>query len=171
MRKHIFIFLAASLLLPVFSGETPGTQFRELTISKTTSQNPSIWFAGIPGNSELTTAINRFLAACGWFDCVRDRKAADYTLEGKDEGKTFLLYLKMGGASAGAWRFSKGSSSRSSAKSAVDTIIEKSFKELKVKGFCRSKIAFCARTAYYCLVLCGVFVGEHSICSRLRRHL
>ena len=147
MKKHIFIFLSALLLTPAFSRETSAPRVRELTVSKTTSQNPSIWFAGVPGDAPLTDAINRFLAACGWFDCVRDSKAADYTLEGKDEGKTFLLYLKMGGVSAGAWRFSKGTSARSSAKTAVDTIIEKSFRELKVKGFCRSKIAFCARTS------------------------
>ena len=147
MKKHIFIFLSALLLTPAFSRETSAPRVRELTVSKTTSQNPSIWFAGVPGDAPLTDAINRFLAACGWFDCVRDSKAADYTLEGKDEGKTFLLYLKMGGVSAGALRFSKGTSARSSAKTAVDTIIEKSFRELKVKGFCRSKIAFCARTS------------------------
>lgn len=133
--------------IPLLQGRAPAPQIRELTVSKNTSQNPSIFFSGIPGDGELTVAVNRFLRACGWFDCVKDRKNADYTLDGKDEGKSFLLYLKMGGAPAGAWRFNKHTSARSSAKTAVDTIIEKSFKELKVKGFCRSKIAFCARTA------------------------
>lgn len=146
MRKYISFLLLG--LFPLLYGKTPAPQIRELTVSKSTSQNPSIYFAGITGDGELTAAVSRFLGACGWFDCVRDRKNADYLLEGKDEGKSFLLYLKMGGAPAGAWRFKKHSTVRSSAKTAVDTIIEKSFKELKIKGFCRSKIAFCARTAH-----------------------
>lgn len=144
MRKFIFYLALFPALSALFLNGAP---VRELTVSKTSSQNPSIWFSGIPGNKELTTALHRFLNACGWFDCVKQQKEADYTLEGKDEGRTFLLYLRMGGAPAGAWRFTKSVSSRESAKQAVDTIIEKSFKELKVKGFCRSRIAFCAKTA------------------------
>lgn len=145
VKKILFFLFLISICVPaILSGKPP---VRELTVSKNTSQNPSIYFSGIPGNGELTNALNRFLNACGWFDCVKDPKAADYTLQGKDEGKTFLLYLRMGGAPAGAWRFTKSASHRESAKSAVDTIIEKSFKELKVKGFCRSRIAFCAKTS------------------------
>jgi TolB protein len=144
MKKIIFCLTLLTVFSAFFLYSAP---VRELTISKTTSQNPSIWFSGIPGDSELTAALRRFLNACGWFDCVSEKKAADYTLEGKDEGKTFLLYLRMGGAPAGAWRFTKNASPRESAKQAVDTIIEKSFRELKVKGFCRSRIAFCAKTA------------------------
>lgn len=147
MKKYIlFLFLFCCGFALCGAGKA-APQVRTLTVSKTTSQNPSIWFGGVAGDTALTEAISRFLNACGWFDCVKDVKAADYTLEGKDEGKTFLLYLKLGGAPAGAWRFNKSFSPRSSAKTAVDTIIEKSFKELKVKGFCRSKIAFCARTS------------------------
>lgn len=147
MKKLFLLTLAFLSVTPFFSEAAPEPKVRELTVAKTTSQNPSIWFGGIPGDSELSGALKRFLNACGWFDCVSDPKAADYTLEGKDEGKSFLLYLKMGGAPAGAWRFQKSYSARSSAKTAVDTILEKSFKELKIKGFCRSKIAFCARTS------------------------
>jgi TolB protein len=33
------------------------------------------------------------------------------------------------------------------AKSAVDAVIEKTFKDLKVRGFCHTRIAFCAETA------------------------
>ncbi|MBR2373988.1 MAG: PD40 domain-containing protein [Lentisphaeria bacterium] len=122
-------------------------QIRTLTVSKNTSQNPAIYFSGIPGDKALTAALHRFLKACGWFDIAADVKNADYTLDGRDEGKSFVLYLKMGGAPAGAWRFQKGITPRESAKTAVDTVIEKTFRELKVKGFCRSKIAFCARTS------------------------
>ena len=146
MKKITLLLFCTVLALPFLQGGKPSV-VRELTVSKTTSQNPSIHFAGIPGNQELTAALNRFLNACGWFDCVQDIKAADYTLEGKDEGKSFVLYLKMGGAPAGAWRFTKHASARECAKAAVDTIIEKSFRALKVKGFCRSKIAFCAKTS------------------------
>ena len=39
-----------------------------------------------------------------------------------------------------------GIAPREIAKSAVDAIIENTFKDLKVRGFCRSKIAFCAET-------------------------
>lgn len=147
MKKCFLILSLISAALVLSAAGESAPRIRTITVAKTTSQNPSIWFGGVPGDEALTNALNRFLNACGWFDCVKDAKAADYTLEGKDEGSSFLLYLKMGGAPAGAWRFTKSSSPRSSAKTAVDTIIEKSFKELKVKGFCRSKIAFCARTS------------------------
>ncbi|MBR7103509.1 MAG: PD40 domain-containing protein [Lentisphaeria bacterium] len=145
MKKFFLLALLTCGLLPALPGAKGVV--RELTVSKTTSQNPSIYLAPIANGGELNGALQRFLNACGWFDCVNTPKAADYTLEGKDEGKTFVLYLKMGGAPAGAWRFNKGSSPRESAKVAVDTIIEKSFRELKVRGFCRSRIAFCAKTS------------------------
>ncbi|MBE6385326.1 MAG: hypothetical protein E7048_06655 [Lentisphaerae bacterium] len=144
MRKLFCLLLPLFFISAASAGDTP---VRKLTVSKTTSQNPAIYFAGIPGNSALNDALQRFLGACGWFDCVNSAKQADYTLEGKDEGSSFVLYLKMGGAPAGAWRFRKHAAVRESAKIAVDTIIEKTFKALKVKGFCRSRIAFCAKTS------------------------
>ena len=145
MKKIALLAFLTCALIPALPGGK--TVVRELTVSKTTSQNPSIFFTPIANAAELNGALQRFLNACGWFDCVPSPKDADYTLEGKDEGKSFVLYLKMGGAPAGAWRFNKGASPRESAKMAVDTIIEKSFRELKVRGFCRSRIAFCAKTA------------------------
>ena len=144
MKKFFHLLLFLLFINASFAADTP---VRKLTVSKTTSQNPSIYFAGIPGNNALNAALQRFLGACGWFDYVNSAKQADYTLEGKDEGSSFVLYLKMGGAPAGAWRFRKNAAVRENAKIAVDTIIEKTFKALKVKGFCRSRIAFCAKTS------------------------
>lgn len=146
MKTTVFS-LCTICLLCFFPVVEAAPQVRVLTVSKSTSQNPSLHFSGVPGDGALTAAVHRFIKACGWFDTAADAKSADYTLTGKDEGKSFVLYLKMGGAPAGAWRFTKNASPRESAKTAVDTIIGKTFKELKVKGFCRSKIAFCARTS------------------------
>lgn len=145
MRR--LFFFAVTLIFTLSAPALFGDNVRVLTISKTTSQNPSIFFSGVAGAPDLTAALHRFLNACGWFDPAPNAKVADYTLEGRNESNTFALYLRMGGAPAGSWRFAKTPDPRESAKTAVDTIIEKTFNELKVKGFCRSKIAFCARTS------------------------
>ena len=89
MKKCFLILSLISAALVLSAAGESAPRIRTITVAKTTSQNPSIWFGGVPGDEALTNALNRFLNACGWFDCVKDAKAADYTLEGKNEGRLY----------------------------------------------------------------------------------
>lgn len=108
--------------------------------------NPTLYFPGIQGNAELSNSLRAFLGACGWFDLTGDPKA-DYNLTGSLSGNTLTLTLNMLNVPVNSWRITVNGSARDAAKVAVDTIIEKTFNELKIKGFCQTKIAFCAETS------------------------
>ena len=118
-----------------------------LVVEANVRDNPTIFFKGISGNAGLNSAVKSFLNACGWFDVTSNPKA-DYQLSGKVANGVFYFELTLGGAPLGAWQLPVGTANeRKLAAAAVDTVIEKSFRELKVRGFCSSKIAFCAQTS------------------------
>ncbi|MDR0932205.1 MAG: hypothetical protein LBM70_04195 [Victivallales bacterium] len=117
-----------------------------LVITKSVRANPTLYFAGVPGDAELTKAMTSFLAACGWFDLTRDSKA-EYVLTGSRNGNRVAFTMTTGGAPAGSWAVDLNGSVRQVAQRTVDSIIQQNFKELKVKNFCSTKIAFCAQTA------------------------
>ena len=122
-------------------------QAKPLVVEASVRDNPTIFFKGISGNAALSSAVQSFLNACGWFDLSSNPKA-DYQLSGKVAGGVFSFQLTLGGAPLGSWQLPVGKyDERKLAAAAVDTVIEKSFRELKVRGFCSSKIAFCAQTA------------------------
>lgn len=117
-----------------------------LTVTKQAEDNPTIYFSGMPDDPELSRAISGFLRVCGWFD-PGSRDKADYTLDVRRSGGGVTASLAIGGAPVGEWNFSNVRDPRAAAKLIVDTLIERSFKELKVRSFCNSRIAFCAETA------------------------
>lgn len=118
-----------------------------LVVEASVKDNPTIFFKGVSGNAALNDAVRSFLHACGWFDLTANPKA-DYQFSGKVAGNVFFFNLTLGGAPIGSWQLPvSGYDERRLAAAAVDTVIEKSFRELKVRGFCSSKIAFCAQTA------------------------
>lgn len=138
-----------SLLLLIFllgAAVLPGSG-RTITIRKSAAVNPTISFPGIPQDAELSREIQRFLSVCGWFDMVQAGKTADFTIKTVRAGDTLDLHLYTGSTRINGWRFSTAAGARECAKTVVDTIIEQVFAQLKVKGFCHSRIAFCAETA------------------------
>ena len=117
-----------------------------IVVTKTVRTNPTLYFQGVPGDGELTRQMRSFLGACGWFDLSGDPKA-EYVLSGRRESGRAVFTLTTGGAPAGSWGIPLTGNSRRMAQQMVDAIIQNTFKELKVKGFCSTKIAFCAETA------------------------
>ena len=143
MNKVLFlaatVFLAAGAAVFAASPEP-------IVITKNVRTNPELYFAGIPGDPEFSKEMTTFLGVCGWFDLSRNPKA-EYILTGTLSGNRAIFTLTTGGAPAGSWGVTLSGSRRRLAQQTVDAIIQKNFKELKVKGFCSTKIAFCAQTA------------------------
>lgn len=108
-------------------------------------KNPRIHFAGMPENPALSREVASFLNVCGWFD-MGPKGGSDYVLTLRNAGELVSAELTLGGAPFGSWKFRNVGNARAAAKLIVDTLIEHSFKELKVRAFCNSRIAFCAET-------------------------
>ena len=137
--------LLAVLVLP--SVRVSAASAQPIVVAKRIADNPTIHFTGVPGNAELSREIDNFLAVCGWFDRAAEAGKADYLLAGSVADGSVVFDLSIGGAPVARWRFRSGADPRALAKSAVDAVIEKSFRELKVRGFCHTRIAFCAETS------------------------
>ena len=138
--KILSVVLIIQLVQPLFAAQP-------LVVEASVKDNPTIYFKGIEGNQALSNAVRSFLGACGWFDLSANPKA-DYQLSGKVSGGVFYYELSLGGAPLSSWKLPLANySERKLAAAAVDSVIEKSFRELKVRGFCSSRIAFCAQTA------------------------
>jgi len=120
---------------------------RVIEIRKKADLNPTIAFSGIPGDEQLSSGIRRFLSFSGWFDAAPAGKTADYTVKAEKSSGSLLVYLFRGEQRLTGWRFRESGNPRALAKSVVDTIIEYVFEQLKVRGFCHSRIAFAAETA------------------------
>lgn len=120
---------------------------RIIEIRKKSQLNPTVYFSGIAGNRKLSDDFQRFLGVCGWFDLARNAENANYTVKTEIQGDRLIVRLIHGKTPVAAWSFPANADSRELAKSAVDTIIEKAFSQLQVRGFCRSKIAFTAESA------------------------
>ena len=117
-----------------------------IKVVKKARTNPTISFDGGSADAELAREVGNFLAVCGWFDMSQPGKS-DYKLALRGEDGAVVADLFFAGKPFASWRFSRASNSRAAAKLIVDTVIERSFRELKVRGFCNSRIAFCAETA------------------------
>lgn len=118
-----------------------------IVISKSAGLNPSIAFDGVPGDENLSRELQRFLIYCGWFDQAAAGKKADYCIKAEKGSGSVNILLYYGDSKIAGWRFSTAPGARECAKQIVDTVIEHIFEQLKVRGFCRSRIAFCAETA------------------------
>lgn len=140
------LFLCFLLIFCGFSLSTWAAPVTRIQITKSVKEDPSIYFSGVKGHPELTLQMNNFLRVCGWF-AISNSKDADYQLDGSFDGSGVKISLSMSGMPIGAWQAAVKSTPRKVAKQLVDAIIEKSFKALKVKGFCQSRILFCAQTA------------------------
>ena len=139
------LFLAATVFLAAGAAVFAASP-EPIVITKNVRTNPELYFAGIPGDPEFSKEMTTFLGVCGWFDLSRNPKA-EYILTGTLSGNRAIFTLTTGGAPAGSWSVTLSGSRRRLAQQTVDAIIQKNFKELKVKGFCSTKIAFCAQTA------------------------
>ena len=141
MFKKFFFSLAAVTLFTIV------TNAEIIEVRKKSALNPTVSFNGITGEEALSSELKRFLAVCGWFDPASPGKEADYTLKAEKSGKTVNLYVFRNSQRVAGWRFPITSNPRETAKTIVDTVIERVFEQLKVRGFCHSRIAFCAETA------------------------
>ena len=134
----------------VLAGAAPAVIFadtpRQIEVVKNTRDNPTLYFSGVKNDLGVGQEVNNFLRACGWFDVVPDPKA-QFQLAGSRDGDRIRFDLTQGGAPVGSWQAGAAGSDRAIAQNVVNAIIEKTFKDLKVKGFCASRIAFCAQTA------------------------
>lgn len=142
---HKILRLAAAALLAFAPAILPAAPAEQIVVTKTVRANPTLFFPGVPGDEELTRQMRSFLGACGWFDLVNDPKA-EYVLAGRKEPGRVVFAMNMGGAPAGSWALPSAVNPRRMAQMMADAIIQQTFKELKVKGFCSTKIAFCAET-------------------------
>jgi len=136
LMVRLLIIFSAVLILPLLNAADG------LRIQGRVRENPTVYFQGIPGNPKLSSAVEGFLRACGWFDVTGDA-SADYVVSGSSTGGTASLRVSMGGVSMGGWSV-RAPEPRRAAKLLVDALLEKLF---KVKGLCFSKIAFCAEVA------------------------
>lgn len=125
-----------------------------ITVTKEARKNPTISFNGAAVDPALAREVRNFLAVCGWFDLEPGK--GEYAFSLRSDGGAVVADLAVGGAPIASWRFTHTGNARAAAKLIVDTLIERSFRELKVKSFCNSRIAFCAETApgirniYFC---------------------
>ena len=77
---------------------------RTITVTKQVEDNPRIYFGGIPGDPELSRAVNSFLRVCGWFDMGEKDKAA-FELKLHRSGAQVVGDLSSGGAPVASWNF------------------------------------------------------------------
>jgi len=143
---HQILRLTAATLLAFAPAILPAAPAEPIVVTKEVRTNPTLFFSGVPGDEELTRQMRSFLGACGWFDMVNDPKA-EYVLAGRKEPGRVVMAMSMGGAPAGSWALPVSVTPRRAAQQMTDAIIQQTFKELKVKGFCSTKITFCAETA------------------------
>ncbi|MBO7327483.1 MAG: PD40 domain-containing protein [Lentisphaeria bacterium] len=141
MFKKLFLSLAAVTIFSTF------IHAEIIEVRKKSAINPTVSFSGIPGDEALSRELKRFLSVCGWFDPVSPGKDADYTLRAEKAGSSINLHVYRNSQRLTGWRFPGASNPRETAKTIVDTVIERIFEQLKVRGFCRSRIAFCAENA------------------------
>lgn len=120
---------------------------RIIEIRKKAELNPTVYFSGVPGNPALSKEIQTFLGVCGWFDITNRSDNADYTITAENSGNRIIIRLIHGKKPIAAWSLPASANSRELAKTAVDTVIERAFEQLKVRSFCRSRIAFTAESA------------------------
>ena len=118
-----------------------------IEVRKKSALNPTVSCDGVAGDAALGNELKRFLSVCGWFDPAVQGKEADYTIKADKAGAFVNVHVFRGSTRVTGWRFPASSAPRETAKAIVDTIIERVFEQLKVRGFCRSKIAFCAETS------------------------
>lgn len=138
--RCFFLCLAAVTFfaaVPVCAGAEGG-----LRVQGRVRENPTLYFAGISGDSNVSAAVAGFLKACGWFDVVA-QDGADYTVSGSSSGGRTAIQVSMAGVPLAAWNVSSPDPRRT-AKLLVDAMLEKLF---NIKNLCFSRIAFCADTA------------------------
>ena len=134
------VMLASVSLIPSLNG-------RVIEIRKKSQLNPTVYCSGVAGDEKLSSDLQRFLGVCGWFDLTGNAESADYTVKAEIQSGKLIVRLFHGKSPVAGWSFPAHAGSRELAKSVVDTVIEKAFSQLKVRGFCRSKIAFTAESA------------------------
>jgi len=156
MLKSICTALVLTLTVGVLHAEG-----RVLEIRRKTETNPTIYCNAAAGNDELAVALKRFLGVCGWFDLAPTAENADYTVNIVKGNNDVTIQLNAKKQPLGAWRF-RAAAARELAKSITDTLIEKVFAQLKVRGFCHSRIAFGAETAHGVrnIYVCDIDGGE-----------
>ena len=136
------LILAAVLC---FSAVAAVAEPARIKVRKQADENPKIAFRGIADDPALSREVDNFLRVCGWFDMAPEERA-EYKLEMRREGGGVKAELSRGGDTV-SWNFRNLRDPRAAAKLIVDTLIEHSFKELKIRAFCASRIAFCAETS------------------------
>ena len=158
LKKISFLLLICCGPLIAFSAEN-----RSIVVRKKAQANPTIAFGGVAGNSELTDQIQRFISFSGWFDPVQPGRDADFMLKAVASETSVDIFLYHGENNRlKGWRFNRSRGARETAKTVVDTIIEFLFEQLSVRGFCHSRIAFCAetRSGVRNIFLCDIDGGE-----------
>ena len=138
--KRVLLFCVLTAVFAALNAAPP-----VLKIIRDVEDNPKIYFGGIPDDPELSRAVGSFLRVCGWFD-IGDKSTAVFELKLRRSGSQVVGDLSSGGAPLTSWNFRNAADPRATAKLIVDTVIEYCFKDLKVRAFCNSRIAFCAET-------------------------
>ncbi|MBQ9336187.1 MAG: PD40 domain-containing protein [Lentisphaeria bacterium] len=106
------------------------------------TDNPTLVFRGVPGDSNLTKFVQSDLINCGWFKVMRNGKS-DYIVNGRLYGQTLVLDVTNGAGAPLYTVRAVGTEPRKLAQTAVDALLKKEF---GVEGICRTKIVFSAET-------------------------
>jgi TolB protein len=142
MMFKYFRFFALITACTIFYGIQPfaSGQIRVRKSAGDFTRNPTLVFKGVKNSLSLSAAMNSMLKACGWFN-VSAGGVTDYTLQGSYFGGSLTLELRQNAAVVSRFSLnSNGAGEREIAKSAVDALLNRLF---KIKGICRSRIAFC----------------------------
>lgn len=102
--------------------------------------NPTLYYTGVAGNSQLSGEVSSLISACDWFD-IYTAPSADYTLAGTSSGSDLKLTLTKREGSSYTVRVS--GSDRRAAKAAIDALLKQTF---KIDGICSTRVVFCAET-------------------------
>ena len=143
-KTKILLFRILLIALAAIALRAPICTAAPIIVNKQVRDNPTI-SCEVTGDPALDTEVRRFLSVCGWFDPVNGN--SDYQLKVKAAPSQTAVELSISNAPIGNWQLSASADKRQLAKKIVDLVIERSFKDLKVRGFCESRIAFCTETS------------------------
>ena len=134
----LFLIFAASAALA-----EPAT----IKVTKKARTNPTIVFDGRGVDPMLAGEVGNFLDVCGWFDRGQPGRS-EYVLKLRPAGDRVIADITFNNAPFVSLSVPVApGDARTTAKRIVDAVIIRCFRELKVRGFCSSRIAFCAETA------------------------
>ncbi len=154
MKKTVTVIAGIVLFSLVM---TVHGQIRVVKAARGFAENPTLLYRGVSGDAAVSREVGSFLKACGWFRVITGK--ADYTISGQVSGGRASLNVAALNEPGFSVQSSVNNDSRECAKALVDSILTKIF---KIKGICRTRIAFSAESGYGVknIFLCDIDGGD-----------